>query len=148
MSALYPNVNEMIGDITRIITCGIGAGENLRSENWLSYGFLQYWSFCPSDLLFQIRQDTIPAEITWRGQWSDGPLPSGNLWHRNATFRDKFIGHYRPSGSGLKLKWRNLYAHYLWEPALPVARSRLYWGWVKWQVPVRMRGLQTISDPH
>ncbi|MDD2329749.1 MAG: TetR/AcrR family transcriptional regulator [Bacteroidales bacterium] len=27
LSALYPNVNEMIGDITRIITCGIGAGE-------------------------------------------------------------------------------------------------------------------------
>ncbi|MFA7089554.1 MAG: TetR/AcrR family transcriptional regulator [Bacteroidales bacterium] len=24
LSALYPNVNEMIGDITRIITCGIG----------------------------------------------------------------------------------------------------------------------------
>ena len=27
LSALYPNVNEIIGDITRIITCGIGAGE-------------------------------------------------------------------------------------------------------------------------
>ena len=27
LSALYPNVNEMIGDITRIITCGIAAGE-------------------------------------------------------------------------------------------------------------------------
>ena len=26
LSALYPNVNEMIGDITRIITCGIGTG--------------------------------------------------------------------------------------------------------------------------
>jgi len=26
LSSLYPNVNEMIGDITRIITCGIGTG--------------------------------------------------------------------------------------------------------------------------
>ena len=25
LSALYPNVNEMIGDMTRIITCGVGA---------------------------------------------------------------------------------------------------------------------------
>ena len=112
-------------------------------------------AFLPGSHAFsQIRRDTIPAEITLRGQWSGWTtagwesVAPGMRYIPQINFQ---IG--RTTGPrALRFEAEmagNLYAHYLWEPGTSFleTESRLYRGWVKMAGPrseLRV-GLQKIN---